>query len=132
MIEKTILECLTTNEPYARKVLPFLKREYFHDNTERTLFGVIDEYIKKYNGETVTIMGYMFPLEESEKQRKFLIGPYPLSCPFHYHVGPSQVIEIKSDNPVDFSFDPITIKGKLKIKFNEETGSFFYLETIKS
>ena len=92
----------------------------------------ISDKIKKYNGETVTIMGYMFPLEESEKQRKFLIGPYPLSCPFHYHVGPSQVIEIKSDNPVDFSFDPITIKGKLKIKFNEETGSFFYLETIKS
>ena len=60
---------------------------------------IYDDKIKKYNGETVTIMGYMFPLEESEKQRKFLIGPYPLSCPFHYHVGPSQVIEIKSDNP---------------------------------
>ena len=68
----------------------------------------------------------------SEKQKKFLMGPYPLSCPFHYHVGPSQVIEIKSDNPVDFSFDPITIKGKLEVKYNEETGSFFYLETINS
>ena len=93
---------------------------------------IYDENIKKYNGETVTIMGYMFPLEESEKQKKFLMGPYPLSCPFHYHVGPSQVIEIKSDNPVDFSFDPITIKGKLKVKYNKETGSFFYLETINS
>ena len=93
---------------------------------------IYDENIKKYNGETVTIMGYMFPLEESEKQKKFLMGPYPLSCPFHYHVGPSQVIEIKSDNPVEFSFDPITIKGMLKIKYNEETGSFFYLETINS
>ena len=50
MIEKTILECLTTNEPYSRKVLPFLKNEYFHDNTERVLFNVIEEYIKKYNG----------------------------------------------------------------------------------
>ena len=48
MIEKTILECLTTNETYARKVLPFLSKEYFHDSTERTLFGVIDDYIKKY------------------------------------------------------------------------------------
>jgi hypothetical protein len=93
---------------------------------------IYDDKIKKYNGETVTIMGYMFPLEESEKQRNFLIGPYPLSCPFHYHVGPSQVIEIKSNNPINFSFDPITIKGKLKIEFNEETGTFFYLETVKS
>lgn len=50
MREKTILECLTTNENYARKVLPFLKREYFHDHTERSLFGVIEQYIKSYNG----------------------------------------------------------------------------------
>jgi len=92
---------------------------------------VYDDKIKKYNGKTVTIMGFMFPLEQSEKQKKFLIGPYPLSCPFHYHVGPSQVIEISSDEAVDFSFDPITIKGKLKVKYNEETGTFYYLKIMK-
>ena len=42
------------------------------------------------------------------------------------------VIAGQTNNPINFSFDPITIKGKLKIEFNEETGSFFYLETIKS
>ena len=92
---------------------------------------VYDDKIKKYNGKTVTIMGFMFPLEQSEKQKKFLIGPYPLSCPFHYHVGPSQVIEISSDEAVDFSFDPITIKGELKVKYNEETGTFYYLKIMK-
>jgi archaellum biogenesis ATPase FlaH len=50
MREKTILECLTTNEQYSRQVLPFLKIEYFHDHTERALFSVIEGYIKKYNG----------------------------------------------------------------------------------
>ena len=50
MIEKTILETLTTNELYARKVLPFLKAEYFQDVTERHVFGIIEEYIKTYNG----------------------------------------------------------------------------------
>ena len=92
---------------------------------------VYDDNIKKYNGKIVTIMGFMFPLEQSEKQKRFLIGPYPLSCPFHYHVGPSQVIEISSEEAVDFSFDPITIKGELKVKFNEETGTFYYLKIMK-
>ena len=77
-------------------------------------------------------MGFMFPLEQSEKQKRFLIGPYPLSCPFHYHVGPSQVIEISSEKAIDFSFDPITIKGKLEVKYNEETGTFYYLKILKS
>ena len=93
---------------------------------------VYDDNVKKYNGKTVTIMGFMFPLEQSEKQKKFLIGPYPLSCPFHYHVGPSQVIEISSDKAIDFSFDPITIKGRLEVKYNKETGTFYYLKILKS
>ena len=50
MREKTILETLITNETYARKVLPFIKGEYFHDQTERKLFEVIEKYIKDYNG----------------------------------------------------------------------------------
>ena len=91
-----------------------------------------DSGIKKLNDTTVTVMGFMFPLEQSEKQKKFLLGPYPLGCPFHYHVGPSQVIEISSTEPIDFSFDPITITGKLKVNYNKETGTFYYLERKKS
>ena len=87
-----------------------------------------DSGIKKFNDTTVTVMGFMFPLEQSEKQKKFLLGPYPLGCPFHYHIGASQVIEINSTEPIDFSFEPITITGKLKVEYNKETGTFYYLE----
>ena len=31
MIERTILENLITNEEYARKVLPFIKKEYYNE-----------------------------------------------------------------------------------------------------
>jgi len=42
--------------------------------------------------------------------------------------GASQVIEINSTEPIDFSFEPITITGKLKVEYNKETGTFYYLE----
>ena len=48
-IEKTILNQLATNDEYARKVLPFLKEEYFSDYSFRTVYKLIDTYINDYN-----------------------------------------------------------------------------------
>ena len=48
-IERTALTQLVTNEEYARKVLPFLKSDYFSDKTERTIFEEISKFVDKYN-----------------------------------------------------------------------------------
>ena len=47
--EDLILENLLLNEKYSRKVLPFLKEEYFHDIGKRTIFVEIREFFNKYN-----------------------------------------------------------------------------------
>jgi archaellum biogenesis ATPase FlaH len=48
-IERTALTQLVSNEQYARKVLPFMKSDYFSDRTERTLFEEIAKFVDKYN-----------------------------------------------------------------------------------
>ena len=48
-IERTTLTQLVTNEQYARKVLPFMKSDYFADKTERTVFEEIAKFVDKYN-----------------------------------------------------------------------------------
>ena len=48
-IERTALTQLVTNEQFARKVLPFLKGDYFADKTERTIFEEITKFVDKYN-----------------------------------------------------------------------------------
>jgi len=48
-VEKLILHNLLKNETYARKVTPFLKREYFHDRGLRFVFETVHEFIIKYN-----------------------------------------------------------------------------------
>jgi replicative DNA helicase len=50
MIENTILSSLIHNEEYARKVVPFIKDEYFGDNDTKVLFQEIRKYIDQYNG----------------------------------------------------------------------------------
>lgn len=48
-LETTILTNLIHNENFSRKVLPFLKTDYFTSNEEVTIFEIIESYIIKYN-----------------------------------------------------------------------------------
>ena len=48
-IEKTILSHLLNNEKYSRKVIPFLKTEYFEKKEQQVIFDEIYNFIDKYN-----------------------------------------------------------------------------------
>ena len=47
-IETTILNNLIFNEEYTRKVIPFIKEDYFQDGVEKVLFRTITSYVEKY------------------------------------------------------------------------------------
>jgi replicative DNA helicase len=48
-METVILKNLVLNEDYARKVVPFLQEEYFHDKAEKSVFNIVSKFILKYN-----------------------------------------------------------------------------------
>jgi len=48
-VEKLIFSNLVYNEDYGRKAIPFLREEYFHNVADRTVFGLMHEYVEKYN-----------------------------------------------------------------------------------
>ena len=48
-VEEVILVNLMMNEEYTRKVIPFLKEEYFTESAEKTLFKEINEFVLQYN-----------------------------------------------------------------------------------
>lgn len=48
-LEEVILNSLYYNEEYSRKVVPYLSEKFFHDKSEMIVFGVIEEYLFKYN-----------------------------------------------------------------------------------
>ena len=57
-LQTTILRNLINNEDYTRKVIPFLKKEYF-EGTYKTVFNEIIQFVTKYNklpnGEALSI-----------------------------------------------------------------------------
>ena len=48
-IERTTLTNLIWDEDYARKVIPFIKPEYYSDKNERVIFEEITKFTEKYN-----------------------------------------------------------------------------------
>ena len=48
-IQRTILSNLLNNEEYTRKVLPFIKSDYFDVKEERIIFDEIESFVSKYN-----------------------------------------------------------------------------------
>jgi hypothetical protein len=83
--------------------------------------------MKALDGRQVTVKGFMFPLDETEGQKLFLFGPFPVNCPFQYHVGPSLVLEVHADKaPVKFSYDAIVVTGTLQLVEKDEMNSTFY------
>jgi replicative DNA helicase len=48
-IENIIFSNLIYKEDYARKVIPFLKSDYFYDRIDKTLFQLITNYCDAYN-----------------------------------------------------------------------------------
>jgi replicative DNA helicase len=48
-IENTILSNLIYNEDYARKVIVFLKDDYFQSNSDKNVFSEIQTFYAKYN-----------------------------------------------------------------------------------
>ena len=78
-LEQTILKNLIYNEDYLRKVLPFVKPEYFQDKTERTIFNEISLFTTTYNSTpTIEAIGIAvkeknsFSNDEVEKLHSYL------------------------------------------------------------
>jgi len=78
-LETVILRNLIRNEDYLRKVLPFLKTEYFTDKTERIIYEEINKFTETYNS-TPTIESIELAVkerrnlsdEELEKSKSYL------------------------------------------------------------
>jgi replicative DNA helicase len=49
MIENYIISTLVENDEFARKTLPFLKKDYFSDDGQKVIFELVRQFVEKYN-----------------------------------------------------------------------------------
>ena len=75
---------------------------------------VFSDAIKALNGKEVTVKGFIIPVEGYKGHKEFILSAYPYAnCFFCGGAGPETVIEVTAIEPINYTAESITLKGKL-------------------
>jgi hypothetical protein len=75
--------------------------------------------IKALDRKDVKLFGFMMPLDQARKQKRFLLAAYPPHCAFCLPSGPESLVEVLADTPVEFTMEPIVVAGRLAVLEND-------------
>jgi len=71
--------------------------------------------IKALDRKDVKLFGFMMPLDQARKQKRFLLAAYPPHCAFCLPSGPESLVEVVAATPVEFTMEPIVVTGRLAV-----------------
>lgn len=88
--------------------------------------------VKKLAGKRIKVAGWMMPLEAGASQKRFVLLAYPPGCPFHFHAGPNQFIEVYANTPFPTNETKVHIvSGVLELTGQDESGIFYRLKAAR-
>ena len=88
--------------------------------------------VKRLAGKRIKVAGWMMPLENGSTQKHFVLLAYPPGCPFHFHAGPNQFIEVYADTPFPTNETKVHIvEGVLELTGQDESGIFYRMRRSK-
>ena len=87
---------------------------------------IFSDKIKSLNSKRILIQGYMFPLDQDERQKTFLLVPFPATCPYHPHVSSNLIIEVHAKSSIKYSYEPVNIRGELELVPKDDLFNVFF------
>lgn len=96
---------------------------------DKPIFG---PEIKALEGKPITVKGYIIPTDGYKSHKEFVFSAYPYSmCFFCGGAGPETVMEVVARNPIKYTTDPITIRGKLKLNASDVNKLIYALTDVE-
>ncbi len=88
--------------------------------------------VLKLDGTSITLKGYMIPLEDMIGQHYFVLSALPFNiCFFCGGAGPETVAEVKTKSAVRFTDDAIIVQGVLKLNPNDPDHLMYIIENAE-
>jgi len=91
-----------------------------------------DRYVPKFSRNVfaldqkhVKVQGFMIPLQVGDKQTHFVLTAMPQTCAFCMPGGPENSVEIKTRKPMKYTFEPVTVTGRLAVLRDDPAGIFY-------
>ena len=90
---------------------------------------LFSEEVEKLAGKEVEIRGYIIPVEGYKGHKEFVFSAFPYNmCFFCGGAGPETVMEVYASKPVQFTQEPIKLKGVLKLNKDDINRLMYILE----
>jgi hypothetical protein len=100
--------------------------------SEDTRLGILQANyppaVKALAGRTVSISGFVLPLETKEGTRHFLLSKFTPVCFFCPPGEPNEVVEVRSSGPVYPDNSEVTVTGRFALQTRSGDGMFFHLD----
>jgi uncharacterized protein len=99
---------------------------------EVDLVRMKDRYVPRFSANVlaldrkhVKVQGFMIPLQVGDRQTHFVLAAMPQTCAFCMPGGPESSIEVKMKKPVKYTFEPVTVTGRIAVLKEDPTGVFY-------
>ncbi len=87
--------------------------------------------VKKLEGKEIEIKGYIIPVEGYKSHTEFIFSAFPYNmCFFCGGAGPETVMEVIAKEPIKYSAESVTIKGKLYLNDNDINRLMYELRDV--
>jgi hypothetical protein len=96
-----------------------------------TIEASYPQAVRALAGRTVTISGFVLPLETREGTQHFLLSKYTPVCFFCPPGEPNEVVEVRSTSPVYPDRSQITVTGRFVLRTGPNDGTLFHLDATE-
>ena len=103
----------------------FLKCKVGYNNKTGLYSIAVTQEVKALAGQTVTLNGFVLPLDGSDHTKHFLLTRRTPVCMFCPPGEPNEVTEIMSPHPIVWTDKMVTVEGPLSLINNGENAIFF-------
>ena len=83
--------------------------------------------VRALAGKTISLAGFILPLDAEAKGTHFLLSKYTPVCAFCPPGEPNEVVEVRSARPITFSPQLVTVTGTFALENKGENGLFFQM-----
>ena len=107
------------------------KKEYNETMGFKVDVPVFSEEVSALEGQEVKIRGYIIPVEGYKGHKEFIFSAYPYNmCFFCGGAGPETVMEVFAKEPIEYTAEPITIKGTLELNADDINRLIYALHDV--
>ncbi len=93
---------------------------------------VFSEAVKKLDGKTIEIKGYIIPVEGYKSHKEFVFSAFPYNmCFFCGGAGPETVMEVYAVEAIKYTAEPIVIKGRLELNDSDVNRLIYAMHDVE-